>query len=125
MDKYELKELKVLLKIGILRGENSSSYKDIYNKVIEEIGENKEYPYIEKVMIEKGWMKRLDNNLYLDTDSFGCKHYSYEPYYILTTKGISELKKRVKEFKKTKIDWNIVVSVLGIIVTILLQRCVG
>ena len=32
MDKYELKELKVLLKIGRLRGENSSSYKDIYNK---------------------------------------------------------------------------------------------
>lgn len=125
MDKYELKELKVLLEVGILRGENSSSYKELYNKVIEEIGEDKDYPHIEKVMIERGWMKRLDDNLYLETDSLGYKHYSHEPYYILTTKGISELKKRVRNFNKPKIDWNIVISALGIIVTILLQRCAG
>ena len=84
MDKYELKELKVLLEVGILRGENSSSYKELYNKVIEEIGENVEYPHIAKVMIERGWMKRLDKNQFLEIDSQGRKRYEVKPYYILT-----------------------------------------
>lgn len=125
MDKYELKELKVLLEVGILRGENSSSYKELYNKVIEEIGENVEYPHIAKVMIERGWMKRLDKNQFLEIDSQGRKRYEVKPYYILTNIGLKELKRKVKRYKRPNIRWDIIVSILGIAVTILLQKCVG
>ena len=125
MDKYELKELKVLLEIGILRGENSSSYKELYNKVIEEIGENIEYPHIAKVMIERGWMKQLDKDRFLEIDSQGRKRYEVKPYYILTNRGLKELKRKVKRYKRPNIRWDIIVSILGIVVTILLQKCVG
>lgn len=125
MDKYELKELKVLLEVGILRGDNSSSYKELYNKVIEEIGENIEYPNIAKVMIERGWMKRLDKNQFLGIDSQGRKRYEVKPYYILTNRGLKELKKKVKRYKRPNVRWDIIVSILGIVVTILLQKCVG
>lgn len=125
MDKYELKELKVLLEVGILRGENSSSYKELYNKVIEEIGENIEYPNIAKVMIERGWMKQLDKNQFLGIDSQGRKRYEVKPYYILTNRGLKELKKKVKRYKRLNVRWDIIVSILGIVVTILLQKCVG
>lgn len=125
MNKYELKELKVLLEVGILRGENSSSYKELYNKVIEEIGENIEYPNIAKVMIERGWMKQLDKNQFLGIDSQGRKRYEVKPYYILTNRGLKELKKKVKRYKRLNVRWDIIVSILGIVVTILLQKCVG
>ena len=125
MDKYELKELKVLLEVGILRGEDSSSYKELYNKVIEEIGENIEYPHIAKVMIERGWMKQLDNDQFFGIDSQGRKRYEVKPYYILTNRGLKELKKKVKRYKRPNIRWDIIVSILGIVVTILLQKCVG
>lgn len=125
MDKYELKELKVLLEVGILRGENSSSYKELYNKVIEEIGENIEYPHIAKVMIERGWMKQLDKDRFLEIDSQGRKRYEVKPYYILTNRGLKELKRKVKRYKRPNIRWDIIVSILGIVVTILLQKCVG
>lgn len=125
MDKYELKELKVLLEVGILRGESSSSYKELYNKVIEEIGENIEYPHIAKVMIERGWMKRLDKDRFLEIDSQGRKRYEVKPYYILTNRGLKELKRKVKRYKRPNIRWDIIVSILGIVVTILLQKCVG
>lgn len=125
MDKYELKELKILLEVGILRGENSSSYKELYNKVIEEIGENIEYPHIAKMMIERGWMKQLDNDQFLGIDSQRRKRYEVKPYYILTNRGLKELKKKVKRYKRPNIRWDIIVSILGIVVTILLQKCVG
>lgn len=125
MDKYELKELKVLLEVGILRGENSSSYKELYNKVIEEIGENIEYPHIAKVMIERGSMKQLDDDQFLGIDSQGRKRYEVKPYYILTNRGLKELKRKVKRYKRPNIRWDIIVSILGIVVTILLQKCVG
>lgn len=125
MDKYELKELKVLLEVGILRGENSSSYKELYNKVIEDIGENIEYPHIAKVMIERGWMKQLDKDRFLEIDSQGRKRYEVKPYYILTNRGLKELKRKVKRYKRPNIRWDIIVSILGIVVTILLQKCVG
>lgn len=125
MDKYELKELKVLLEVGILRGDNSSSYKELYNKVIEEIGESVEYPHIEKMMIERGWMKQLDKNQFLGIDSQGRKRYEVKPYYILTNRGLKELKKKVKRYKRPNVRWDIIVSILGIVVTILLQKCVG
>lgn len=125
MDKYELKELKVLLEVGILRGEDSSSYKELYNKVIEEIGENIEYPHIAKVMIERGWMKQLDKDQFFGIDSQGRKRYEVKPYYILTNRGLKELKRKVKRYKRPNIRWDIIVSILGIVVTILLQKCVG
>lgn len=115
MNKYELKELKVLLEVGILRGENSSSYKELYNKVIEEIGENIEYPHIAKVMIERGWMKQLDKDGYLGVDANGRKRYETNPYYILTNKGLKELENKKKRYNRYPINWDRIVSVVSLL----------
>lgn len=125
MDKYELKELKVLLQVMKDRGRDSFKDLELYNKIIEELGENNDYEHIALAMIDKGWLKRLDKDMFLYTDSVGVKHYEYNPYYILTDRGLKELKRKKRKFNRPNVDWNIVVSVIGIIVTILLQRCVG
>ena len=84
MEAYELKELKVLLQVMKERERHSFKDLELYNKVIEELGENKNYEHIAQVMVDKGWLKRLDNDMFLEIDSEGRRRYEVKPYYILT-----------------------------------------
>lgn len=125
MDKYELKELKVLLQVMKDRKKISATDEELYYKVAEELGENESYEHIAQVMIDKGLLKRLDKEMYLCYNEEGKRCYSLDPYYILTDKGLKALKRKINQYKRPNIRWDIIVSVLGIVVTILLQKCVG
>lgn len=125
MERYELKELKVLLQVMIDRKKISTADKDLYYKVVEDLGENKFYEHIAQVMIDKGWLKRLDKDMYLCHNEEGKRCYSFDPYYMLTDKGLKEFRRKVRRYNRPKVRWEIVVSLLGIVVTILLQRCAG
>lgn len=110
MDKYELKELKVLLQVMIERKKISTTDKELYYKVVEELGENESYEHIAQVMIDKGWLKRLDKDGYLGVDVNGRKRYEVNPYYILTNDGIEELRKKKKRYNQPTIHWDRVIS---------------
>lgn len=125
MDKYEEKELIAFLKVKIDLDMASNEDKELYQKIISE----HESPIaIDKVMFlmaEKGWLYRKDVKGYLGLDENGHKLYCSQPYYILTDKGLREFKKKIKKYKRPKIRWDVVISALSILVTILLQRCAG
>lgn len=125
MDKYEKKELIGLLKVKIDRDMASLEERELYQKIISDLeGE----PDINKVMFfmaEKGWLHRKDVNGYLGLDENGHKLYSYQPYYILTDKGLHVFNKKVRKYKRPKIRWDIIVSILSVLVSILLQKCAG
>lgn len=115
MDKYELKELKILLQVLIDREAASTTDKEVYYKVLEEIGENEPYEHIAKVMEEKGWLKRLDKEMYLCHNSEGVRCYSSEPYYILTDKGIKGLGKKIKRYNRHAINWDRAISIVSLL----------
>lgn len=111
MDKYELKELKVLLQVMMDRGKISATEKELYFKVVEELGENESYEHIAQVMVDKGLLKRLDKDGYLGVDVNGRKRYEVNHYYILTNDGIEELEKKKKRYNRPAIHWDRVISI--------------
>lgn len=121
MDRYELKELKVLLQVMKDRQKITTADKELYYKVVEELSENEPYEHIAHVMIDKGWLKRLDNNGYLGVDVNGRKRYEVNPYYILTNDGIEELRKKKKRHNRPTIHWDRVISAASFIKELLLS----
>ncbi len=105
MDKYELKELKVLLQVMKDRRKISATDKELYYKVVEELDENESYEHIARVMIDKGFLKRLDKEMYLCHNEEGKRYYSLESYYVLTDKGLKALKRKTFFFYFYKYKW--------------------
>lgn len=120
MDKYELKELKVLLQVMKDRKKISATDEELYYKVTEELGENESYEHIAQVMIDKGLLIRLDKEMYLCYNEEGKRCYSLDPYYILTDKGLKALKRRtfLFYFYKYKWIWGILVGIVTLLGTI-------
>lgn len=105
MDKYELKELKVLLQVMKDRRKISATDKELYYKVVEELDENESYEHIARVMIDKGFLKKLDKEMYLCHNEEGKRCYSLESYYVLTDKGLKALKRKTFFFYFYKYKW--------------------
>lgn len=105
MDNYELKELKVLLDIKIKMNKASSSEKELYYTVIEKLGADNVYSHVEASLLDKGLIERKDKDLVLGVYPDGVKRVTYEPYYILTDKGLKALKRKAFLFYFYKYKW--------------------
>lgn len=65
MNNYELKELKVLLDVKMKTGKSSSSERELFYKIIEEIGRDSVYNHLEATLLDKGLIERKDKGLIL------------------------------------------------------------